>query len=337
MLVDPGINLAANREYSHMNVRFTNLPDMLSIAAVERDTGIAKDTLRVWERRYGFPNPLRDSNDDRVYPADQIEKLRLLKRLLDLGHRPGRVVPLPIEALKELSAKSLQAEPTQSVGMVISQQEMDRYLDLLRSHQTEALRLALSTTLMKIGLDRFVIEVVSPLIKNIGDYWADGKLEIHEEHLFTEQIKHLLRTAINSVPRGHTGQSEDLARPRILLTTFPQEHHSLGLLMAEALMALEGCVCVSLGTQTPILEIAQAARAQKADVIALSFSSQMNQNQVVDGLNELKSKLAPGIELWVGGENQALRKRAPEGIKVINALNDISFNVKDWRSKRSDI
>ena len=67
-----------------MNVRFTNLPDMLSIAAVERDTGIAKDTLRVWERRYGFPNPLRDSNDDQVYPADQIEKLRLLKRLLDL-------------------------------------------------------------------------------------------------------------------------------------------------------------------------------------------------------------------------------------------------------------
>jgi methanogenic corrinoid protein MtbC1 len=190
---------------------------------------------------------------------------------------------------------------------------------------------------MKIGLDRFVIEVVSPLIKNIGDYWADGKLEIHEEHLFTEQIKHLLRTAINSVPRGHAGQNEDLARPRVLLTTFPQEHHSLGLLMAEALMALEGCVCVSLGTQTPILEIAQAARAQKADVIALSFSSQMNQNQVVDGLNELKSKLAPGIELWVGGENQALRKRAPEGIKVIHALNDISVKVKDWRSERSDI
>ena len=138
------------------------------------------------------------------------------------------------------------------------------------------------------------------------------------------------------MPRGHIGQNEELARPRILLTTFPQEHHSLGLLMAEALMALEGCSCVSLGTQTPILEIAQAARAQKADVIALSFSSQMNQNQVVDGLNELKSKLAPGIELWVGGENQALRKRTPEGVTVLTALQDISANVKGWRTKRSD-
>jgi DNA-binding transcriptional MerR regulator/methylmalonyl-CoA mutase cobalamin-binding subunit len=310
---------------------------MLSIAAVERDTGIAKDTLRVWERRYNFPMPLRDKNDDRVYPADQIEKLRILKRLLDSGFRPGRIVPLPIEALKELSAKTNQAvEQNPHPASIITQEEMDRYLDLLRSHQTEALRLALSTTLMKIGLDRFVIEVVAPLIRNIGEYWANGKLEIHEEHLFTEQIKHLLRTAINSVPRGHIGQNEESSRPRILLTTFPQEPHSLGLLMAEALMALEGCSCVSLGTQTPILEIAQAARAQKADVIALSFSSQMNQNQVVDGLNELKSKLAPGIELWVGGDNQALRKRTPEGVMVLTALQDISANVKGWRTKRSD-
>jgi DNA-binding transcriptional MerR regulator/methylmalonyl-CoA mutase cobalamin-binding subunit len=320
-----------------MNVRFTNMPDMLSIAAVERDTGIAKDTLRVWERRYDFPIPLRDKNDDRVYPADQIEKLRILKRLLDSGFRPGRIVPLPIEALKELSSKTNQTSKvsTHSLSM-ISQEEVDRYIDLLRSHQTEALRLALSTTLMKIGLDRFVIEVVAPLIRNIGEYWVNGKLEIHEEHVFTEQIKHLLRTAINSVPRSHIGQNEELARPRILLTTFPQEPHSLGLLMAEALMTLEGCSCVSLGTQTPILEIAQAARAQKADVIALSFSSQMNQNQVVDGLNELRSKLAPGVELWAGGENQALRKRTPEGVTVMSALQDISSNIKGWRTKRSD-
>jgi DNA-binding transcriptional MerR regulator/methylmalonyl-CoA mutase cobalamin-binding subunit len=313
------------------------MPDMLSIAAVERDTGIAKDTLRVWERRYDFPIPLRDKNDDRVYPADQIEKLRILKRLLDSGFRPGRIVPLPIEALKELISKTNQTTEVSSHSLsMISQEEVDRYIDLLRSHQTEALRLALSTTLMKIGLDRFVIEVVAPLIRNIGEYWVNGKLEIHEEHVFTEQIKHLLRTAINSVPRGHIGQNEEQARPRILLTTFPQEPHSLGLLMAEALMTLEGCSCVSLGTQTPILEIAQAANAQKADVIALSFSSQMNQNQVVDGLNELRSKLAPGVELWAGGENQALRKRPLEGVRVMTALQDISSNVKGWRTKRSD-
>ena len=70
----------------------------LSIAAVERDTGLSKDTLRVWERRYGFPMPERDAIGERAYPLDQVEKLRIVKRLMDGGHRPGRVVPMPVEA-----------------------------------------------------------------------------------------------------------------------------------------------------------------------------------------------------------------------------------------------
>ena len=39
-----------------------------SIADVERETGLGKDALRVWERRYGFPVPLRDRLGERVYP-----------------------------------------------------------------------------------------------------------------------------------------------------------------------------------------------------------------------------------------------------------------------------
>ncbi|MCB1912570.1 MAG: MerR family transcriptional regulator, partial [Rhodocyclaceae bacterium] len=63
-----------------------------SIAAVERDTGLSKDTLRVWERRYGFPTPERDENGERLYPGDQLERLRLIKRLLDQGRRPAALM-----------------------------------------------------------------------------------------------------------------------------------------------------------------------------------------------------------------------------------------------------
>ena len=35
-----------------------------TISDVERDTGVAKETLRVWERRYDFPQPLRDPNGE---------------------------------------------------------------------------------------------------------------------------------------------------------------------------------------------------------------------------------------------------------------------------------
>ena len=42
---------------------------MLSISQVERDTGLSKDTLRMWERRYGFPQPSRDEFGERLYDA----------------------------------------------------------------------------------------------------------------------------------------------------------------------------------------------------------------------------------------------------------------------------
>ena len=63
-----------------------------TIANVERETGLSKDLLRMWERRYGFPAPERDANGDRVYPAEQVERLRRIKRLIDRGHRPGKLI-----------------------------------------------------------------------------------------------------------------------------------------------------------------------------------------------------------------------------------------------------
>jgi hypothetical protein len=54
------------------------LQGLPGISAVERDTGISKDLLRAWERRYGFPAPLRDLSGERVYPAEQVQRLRLL-------------------------------------------------------------------------------------------------------------------------------------------------------------------------------------------------------------------------------------------------------------------
>ena len=76
-----------------MNERADLSQPSFSIAAVERDTGLPKDTLRVWEKRYNFPQPGLDSFGERIYSIDQVEKLRVIKRLLD-GMRGQAPVPL---------------------------------------------------------------------------------------------------------------------------------------------------------------------------------------------------------------------------------------------------
>lgn len=296
---------------------------MITIAAVERDCGLSKDTLRVWERRYGFPQPLRDVNGERVYPLDQVERLRLVKRLLDQGYRPGKIMgfDLPqLQSLADLAAAPVRLAAANDAG----HDELEGLLALVRAHDVEPLRCQLRQILLRIGLARFVIDVVAPLATLVGEAWTRGELQIYEEHLFTESIQVVLRNAINTIPQP--GE-----RPRVLLTTFPNEPHGIGVLMAEAIFTLEGARCISLGVMTPLWDIVLAARAQQADMVALSFSSILSPAAVVDGLTELREKLPHATELWAGGSSAALRRRALRGVRALRTLDQIAPALAQWR------
>jgi MerR HTH family regulatory protein len=52
----------------------------IGIGPIATEIGLTKDTLRVWERRYGFPRPLRTAGGERLYPQEQVTKLRMVKR-----------------------------------------------------------------------------------------------------------------------------------------------------------------------------------------------------------------------------------------------------------------
>lgn len=309
------------------------LPDTavvhLSISAVERDTGLSKDTLRVWERRYGFPQPLRDAFGERIYPLEQVDRLRAIRRLMDAGHRPGKIIGLEMSELQALADTAVSASAaSRDEAARDLHPDIEQLLRVTKSHDVEELRRQLGQRLLRLGLARFVTEVVAPLTQSIGDAWSRGQLEIYEEHLFTESMQVVLRNAISTIPQP--GE-----RPRVLLTTFPSEVHGMGLLMVEALLALEGCRCISLGTQTPIWDIVLAATAQEIDIVALSFSPVMNPNQVIDGLNELRAKLPRSIEIWAGGRCPVLTRRPPPDIRVISQLSELVQGISDWRHNRS--
>jgi DNA-binding transcriptional MerR regulator/methylmalonyl-CoA mutase cobalamin-binding subunit len=293
-----------------------------SISAVERDTGLSKDTLRVWERRYHFPLPERDANGERAYTQDQVEKLRALKRLIDRGHRPSKIVG---QSLTELLAL---VDPAVAVSEPVDPAVAET-IELLRAHRVADLRQALGQRLMREGLARFCVGTVAPLSRQVGEAWMRGQLEVFEEHLFTETVQGLLRGSLASMPPS--GRS-----PRVLLTTFPNEQHGLGLLMAESMLALEGTTCISLGTQTPIWDIVLAAKTHAADIVALSFSLAYPVAQAVEGLEELRTKLAPGVEVWAGGSNPGLARRAVRGVTVLPELDAIAGAIARWRASRGE-
>jgi methanogenic corrinoid protein MtbC1 len=168
--------------------------------------------------------------------------------------------------------------------------------------------------------------VLGPLSVAVGDAWMRGQMEIFEEHAYTESVQAVLRGALAAIP-----PSERTDAPRVLLTTLPGEQHGLGLLMVEALLALEGCRCVSLGVQTPVWDIALAVRAYRSDIVALSFTACLSPNQIIDSLSELRSKLPPEVSLWAGGSAPALQRRAVPGVLALHLLDELPVALQRWR------
>ncbi len=297
----------------------------LSITAVERETGLSKETLRVWERRYGFPAPVRDSLGERAYSSSQIEKLRVVKRLMDAGHRPGRLVPMAVDELHRLSERSGDtSRAPEGPGAVA---ELQSLLALLRANDVGRLRGQLRQALVRSGLSAFVTDVMAPLNALVGEAWMRGELEIFHEHLYTETAQAVLRAGIHSLPEAPTQQ-----RPRVLLSTLTGEPHGLGLLMAEALFAAEGAQCFSLGTQTPVWDLVLAAQAYRADLVALSFTGCMNPNKVVEALVELRAKLPSTVEVWVGGSAPVLHRRPVPGVAAKKSLAELPDALRQWRT-----
>lgn len=297
----------------------------LNIGAVERDTGLSKDVLRMWERRYGFPLPERNANGERVYPIDQVERLRLIKRLMDQGHRPGRLIALPSEALAQLGPK--KSRPPRAASETVDEPGIDTLIGLIKRHNANGYVHALQQRLARHGLQRFVQDTIAPLTHRIGEAWEDGDIQVFEEHLFTELTKRVLRQSIAALPQGD-------GNPRVLLTTLPDEQHILGLLMVEALFALDGAECIPLGTQMPMTEISRAAEAHCVDIVTLSFSAAFPARKIPEALQQLRQLLPPSVALWAGGAGIAHATPLP-GVQQLPDLAQGLAALGDWRAQAS--
>ena len=91
------------------------------IGTVARLTGLTDHTIRVWERRYAAVEPERSGAGRRRYTAAHVERLGLLKRLVDLGESIGGIAGLEDEMLRErLEALIAQAGDLRETGQPLS-------------------------------------------------------------------------------------------------------------------------------------------------------------------------------------------------------------------------
>jgi len=74
-------------------------------------------TLRVWERRYGLTRPALPGGGQRLYSADDVRRLALLKRLTDLGHAIGSLATMNMAQLQRVASTHEQALAATGKGL----------------------------------------------------------------------------------------------------------------------------------------------------------------------------------------------------------------------------
>jgi len=288
--------------------------ELLPMGAVTRRTGISEHTLRAWERRFDFPRPTRLASGHRRYTEQQVSQLILISRALEAGCRAGDVVPLSATRLHSLFS-NLQADETQSAGFS-SEAWVNRILAAAIELNSAAIDTAIVVEAAELGVSRFLRERAVPLIAALGEGWANGEIEVRHEHLVTQVLEsrlRALRAPFDNINRG---------RP-IVLACLPGEVHGLGLQLAGVESAASGRKVLILGPQTPVAEIAAAARTTEAVAVGLSVSLFAAPDETLRMVNRLRTALSPDIELWVGGGGAAALSEISGQVEHFHSLDDL--------------
>lgn len=262
---------------------------MFPVKAAAELSGLTTETLRAWERRHAAVVPHRDDKGRRLYDGAMVERLTRLHRLTDRGHPIRDLAGMADEALDRLLEESRHA----GYGGVETLPE--RMLDAIADYRVDEFDRDLSVAIATLPLPVLMARVVTPLLREVGVRWADGRLAIAQERLVSSLLRAHLLSVLNQHPRER--------RPRVLFATLPGEPHELGLLGAALYAHEAGMPVLYLGTELPALELARVADRLGAAAVALSSVDPGQAPAALAELRTLDETLAPSTPIWIGGAN----------------------------------
>jgi len=291
---------------------------LVSSSNIEFETGFSSDLLRKWRQRYGFPPQEVLVNGKAAYSRETVRRLLLIKRLLENGLMPAQVVSRSLLELDRLQQAITNEFPNSS-----SNESIKKLIERLSQMDQEGF-LALLVKARSTGtLTEFVTNTVGPLLVSIGVAWSKGEIDIYHEHLCSSIVERYLHAELLLYkPKGHF--------PIILFATPPEEHHALGLLMAEVVFAEQGAKTINLGSNIPLNEMKLAAISSQANIVALSFSHCMPTRRIKPILTHLRHILPTNVEIWVGGSGAKIKKRPQVGVRIFSGFEDAIVAIQEF-------
>ena len=250
---------------------------LLNIAALSRRTGVAPDTLRKWEQRYGVLRPVRTAGGQRRYSEMDVQRVEWLRDRIRDGWRIGEAARVIDEAT--------------SVALDEPSDLRDTLIAAIEENDPRTVSATLDQAFAVLPLEQALAEVVTPALQWAGDAWHRGELSVAQEHAITAKVRAHLGKLISEGRGGVRGSA--------VLACAPGEHHDIGLLMLAVMLRADGWRVEFLGADTPVDAAVAFAERIGAGMLCLSAS----RTESVDVLRDALGAVEPSglMVIVVGG------------------------------------
>ncbi len=294
----------------------------MNIGALSKATGVPVETLRTWERRYGFPDPTRDAQGHRVYDMKLVGHVRMVDAAIRAGHRASSAVALDLATLEATYGEFAATGPSDISLHRPANQAILPWLEATMKYDGETLEDLFRRDWASLGAMEFLKVRITPFLQEIGIAWAERRLEIGHEHFASERVRDFLTTLWRPLSDRSRG-------PRVVCATLPGESHYLGLQMAATVLSIAGCRVIYLGSDTPVPDIVTAASAFNTAAVCVSVSIAANKFMAMRDVATLRDTLPSTTALILGGRG------APEGIPHTRVFSELD-GILAWGQSMMD-
>lgn len=265
-----------------------------NIKVVSNSCGIKPHTLRIWEQRYGIFNPDRSEGGQRLYSEEDLKKARLLSTLTKQGHAISKLAEYPIEELESMIPKFNKKNTSKEI--ISTTIKSKKLLGFLEEYKIDSVAAELQHLRTTMGVKSFIFDIVLPTMKAVGEYQANGKYTISQEHI----ISAIVRDQLSQI---HLPQTSTKVHHMALAT--PEGNlHELSLLMADILCRSNRIPTHYLGPSHPADCLGEAVSALNVPILVLGAvtSDLWNYDQkIISFLQQLDKSLKTSVHIIIGG------------------------------------
>lgn len=290
---------------------------MYSVQHAARLTGIAPDTLRMWERRYQVVTPERSESGYRLYDDEALRRLSAMRSLVAAGWAPR----LAAERVKTGTAAAVPGPaPRVATGTLPSLVPLAADLDPQR------LESELTAAFASAEFEDLVDGWLLPALAELGAGWLDGSVSVGGEHFVSAGLQRHVASVLAQA-------SPPVGAPRVLAGLARASRHELGILAFSAVLRRAGVEVVYVGSDLPTEDWARTTVTTGADAVVLAVPTAEDVPGVRDAVAAIVAA-APEVAVYVGGSHQdRIHEPAhPLGHTVVEAARRLADELRSSAS-----